>query len=571
MTDSTFVLIKKTPTIGTTHSTTPARSLSIASETEKNVLQTSEYPAHAPSGMDFGQDFSRVAVQPRSANTQSSLMPSRSLTPIRCPFGGACHTCPVRMQPKLVINRPGDELEQEADRIAEMVMHMPEPKDGGKERLRRANSMRFLQRWSQNTATLEDVPPIVLEVLRSPGQSLDPATRAFMEPRFGWDFSQVQLHVDSKSAESAQAVKARAYTVGRNVVFGAEQYAPETREGQKLLAHEFAHVLQQTLNGTGKDTLRRANLTSPRLAGNPLFENVLDNRAVIEIGDRGSEVTRIQQLLIDLGFDLSTHGADGDFGTETADAVKEFQKKKGLRDDGQVGFATIDALDKAFPAFSLPANSTAPWSMPCVLNILCPWNKHLVENVLPGFNIITFDSRTIPTETWNGTTWVASTVHSGGFTGGTNMGFLNTVTCEEFAFTIYHEGWHAQQPSSLTGVVEVEKDAYINAEQWSISVGIPGQTFENATTGNIEDLRTTQSGETVVDRPAAERLVRQGYGGVSSVPGERILSRVGASDVRVRRPDGSEYGRAAQVGERVKGTATMTNQHMIDPRDWVCP
>jgi hypothetical protein len=88
-------------------------------------------------------------------------------------------------------------------------------------------------------------PPIVHEVLRSPGQPLDAATRAFMEPRFGHDFSNVRVHNNSRAVDSARAVHARAYTVGQNVVFGSGQYAPRTSGGQKLLAHELAHTVQQ--------------------------------------------------------------------------------------------------------------------------------------------------------------------------------------------------------------------------------------------------------------------------------------------------------------------------------------
>jgi hypothetical protein len=91
----------------------------------------------------------------------------------------------------------------------------------------------------------ESVPPIVHEVLRSPGQPLDAATRAFFEPRFGYDFSQVRVHTDAKAAESARAINALAYTVGRDVVFGAGQYAPGMSGGRKLLAHELTHVVQQ--------------------------------------------------------------------------------------------------------------------------------------------------------------------------------------------------------------------------------------------------------------------------------------------------------------------------------------
>src|SRR5512134_3274935 len=88
-------------------------------------------------------------------------------------------------------------------------------------------------------------PPVVHEVLHSPGQPLDAATRAFMEPRFGVDFGGVRVHADARAAESARAVNALAYTVGRSVVFGAGQYAPSTAQGQRLLAHELVHTLQQ--------------------------------------------------------------------------------------------------------------------------------------------------------------------------------------------------------------------------------------------------------------------------------------------------------------------------------------
>ncbi len=94
-------------------------------------------------------------------------------------------------------------------------------------------------------------PPIVHDVLRSPGRPLEPATRRFMEARLGHDFSQVRVHADGKAAASAQAVKARAFTVGRDVVFGSGEYAPGSREGQRLLAHELVHVVQQERGGAG--------------------------------------------------------------------------------------------------------------------------------------------------------------------------------------------------------------------------------------------------------------------------------------------------------------------------------
>lgn len=104
----------------------------------------------------------------------------------------------------------------------------------------------LLQHGTGNESAVREVPPIVDEVLRSPGKPLDAATKGFMESRFDHDFSQVRIHTDAKAAESTQAVNALAYTVGRDVVFGAGQYTPTHDSGRKLLAHELAHVVQQS-------------------------------------------------------------------------------------------------------------------------------------------------------------------------------------------------------------------------------------------------------------------------------------------------------------------------------------
>ncbi len=103
-----------------------------------------------------------------------------------------------------------------------------------------------LQRRSANGVEPTVVPPIVYEVLRSPGQPLDAATRAFMEPRFGHNFNNVRIHTDAKAAESAQAVNALAYTVGHHVAFGSGQYDPYSLAGNGTIAHELTHVVQQT-------------------------------------------------------------------------------------------------------------------------------------------------------------------------------------------------------------------------------------------------------------------------------------------------------------------------------------
>lgn len=113
-----------------------------------------------------------------------------------------------------------------------------------------------LQRRAANQSEANGVPPIVHEVLRSPGRPLGIETRAFMEPRFGYDFSNVRIHTDGRAAESARAVNALAYTVGRDVVFGNGQYDPTTAGGRGTLAHELTHVVQQTGSAPSLSRLR---------------------------------------------------------------------------------------------------------------------------------------------------------------------------------------------------------------------------------------------------------------------------------------------------------------------------
>lgn len=112
---------------------------------------------------------------------------------------------------------------------------------------RREDGKKLLQTQETGISPSEITPDLEnnINAIRGGGQPLPKSVRAFFESRFGYDFSQVHVHTDVKAAESAHAVNALAYTVGRDVVFCAGQYAPHTGEGQKLLAHELAHVMQQ--------------------------------------------------------------------------------------------------------------------------------------------------------------------------------------------------------------------------------------------------------------------------------------------------------------------------------------
>jgi len=116
---------------------------------------------------------------------------------------------------------------------------------GKGDRLKEALDVLPLQRSAEADSDTDWAPPIVHEVLRSPGSPLDPALRRDFELKFSRDFSAVAVHTDQRAAESARAVDALAYTVGNHIVFGASRYSPETISGASLIAHELTHTLQQ--------------------------------------------------------------------------------------------------------------------------------------------------------------------------------------------------------------------------------------------------------------------------------------------------------------------------------------
>ena len=126
---------------------------------------------------------------------------------------------------------------------------------------------------------------------RGTGEPLCDASRAFFEPRFGQDFRHVRLHADEWAAQSARQLGARAYTLGRDIVFGAGQYAPETDWGKRLLAHELTHIVQQggaAPSTAAQRSLVRERTSSPRIQGAWTFTGEVTNPQPII----GSPITR---------------------------------------------------------------------------------------------------------------------------------------------------------------------------------------------------------------------------------------------------------------------------------------
>jgi hypothetical protein len=151
------------------------------------------------------------------------------------------------IQTKLRVGQPGDCHEQEADRVADEVMRMPEQQvqrqieeDGEEELLQTKEVSGSTPSLGLGTGT-----KAVINAMGGGGSPLPPETHSFMKDRFGLEFSGVRIHTDAEAERTASALNAEAYTYGRDIYFGKNKYSPGTTSGKHLLAHELTHVVQQ--------------------------------------------------------------------------------------------------------------------------------------------------------------------------------------------------------------------------------------------------------------------------------------------------------------------------------------
>jgi len=197
----------------------------------------------------FGHDFSKINLHPATPQVE---------------------------EPRVKINQPGDKYEQEANRLADRVMRTPDPAKNGQRKSGKhekedeelqeqipliSNVSSTIQRQISETYKEEEIkrrlesfgvfPTIASQIasyvhsLQGSGQPIPQNIRAFFEPRFGADLGQVRLHTDSTAALLAGLLNAKAFTVGRDILFGEGAYSPDTPAGRSLLAHELVHTIQQ--------------------------------------------------------------------------------------------------------------------------------------------------------------------------------------------------------------------------------------------------------------------------------------------------------------------------------------
>jgi hypothetical protein len=291
------------------------------------------------------------------------------------------------IQAKLKVGQPGDIYEQEADRVADEVIRISntemrqQSKRGGETQtqLLAGRITSFLQRQVEEEeeelpqtgmmAAIGGESPGSLEAgittLRSGGHSLPGHVRAFFEPRFGYDFGRVRIHTDSLAAETASSVNARAFTLGRDIVFGAGEYTPETTVGKRLLAHELTHVVQQRSAIARRRTREHADdaavadrFADPILLAGGISHPIIQRQATIRRGSVGCPVPEAQEKLNVTGEALAV---DGRFGPLTNAAVRGFQTTHSppLGVDGVIGTNTWRELHAAAPGdHGLPLGET---------------------------------------------------------------------------------------------------------------------------------------------------------------------------------------------------------------------
>ena len=243
-------------------------------------------PSHQPTPLATAQVQCALA-QPDSASPADLLALQRQVGN-RAVSGLLARGAPA-IQAKLQVGPVSDPFEEEADRVAEQVVSAPAPQAAGPvpsvQRLPGDSALQaqplsasitpLVQRAAEEdeeevqAKSLADsggfaAPSHVESRLGSPagGSPLDADVRADMEGRFGSDFSAVRIHTGSEAVQLNRELSAKAFTRGTNIYFGANQFAPGSEPGRRLLAHELTHVIQQKTARVQRKVIQRVSVNT---------------------------------------------------------------------------------------------------------------------------------------------------------------------------------------------------------------------------------------------------------------------------------------------------------------------
>ncbi len=241
-----------------------------------------EMTAQRPAQTRLGRDFARVRVHD---NVQAD--PAVEAQPTHSPSDGSMSwLAPVaaRRNPLPPVKSvPGAVLQ----RCGATPCHACSQDD----------DLPVMRQRAAGSAEPSSLPPIVGEVLPVPGRPLEPGVRAFFEPRFGRDFSAVRVHADEQAARAADAINASAFTVGSSIWFGRGMYQPRATFGQRLLAHELAHTIQQRGQPVTQRSLRVGDVSdAAEAAADRAADAVLAGESMRHIGSGGPVIRRTPKV-----------------------------------------------------------------------------------------------------------------------------------------------------------------------------------------------------------------------------------------------------------------------------------
>lgn len=329
---------------------------------QSNAVENSSVPSHRT------EDISMKSRE--NMNTSCSANGSQSGY---CPFGGACHTCPA-LQTKLKINSPGDKYEREADQVADTVMSTNSPlvqrsncsscgKDNDNDDVLQTkpvsdkispvtqipgntlnDSLLLRKAMESGQSGAGESITQQLNEARGKGEKLPGATQKFMEQRFGSDFDQVRIHNDSTSATLNNQISSKAFTHGKDIFFSKGYYMPSRPEGQKLIAHELTHVIQQSGN---KDTIQRWGGDDHKLATAIASTTLSDNDVKPLASGKVDFIKQLQPYTVSTDFKARRlmwtgirfasgiekgegpdHGEDGNYSTPETQKQKSIDQNK---------------------------------------------------------------------------------------------------------------------------------------------------------------------------------------------------------------------------------------------------
>ena len=499
---------------------------------------------------------------------------------------------PGGIHAKLEIGEPGDKFEREADTMANRVMTLPRAEIPVQRTCASCEEdemhMKSLPGSSLRMQPLEEEEEELMPKLRmqpkgdstigmisnqimatkTGGKPLAKDTRHFMSNTMGADFSGVRIHTGLNAVQMNQEMGARAFTLGNNIYFNTGEYNPGNTKGKRLLAHELTHVVQQKNNGINQ--IQRAigdghDLSSPRFATDTTLQNIYDGTGTLKNGDESESVRKVQHAIHDSGIRFRGHGIDGKFGNYTERWVTRFQRRNRVTGDprGEVGDATLEKLDQLFPATAMPADATAPYSFPVMLQILCAWNSAMIRDLRNLYVHMVADLEWAD-ERFNGTSWVPHPTPGEGETDGHSIYVATDNTNENVAKALYHEYQHARAPYVFRSRSWAEEESYAFRVEtdWAIARGItPDPSLTTTDPG---------TGEVTADSSGISSTVTSYPGLDTSNPGE-VIGKVGTNRVRVRMPNGRVRIRNAVANDTVPGPRRITRPHrVVRDREWRC-